>query len=69
MKLFDFDLITGHLAIGSIVVVSIMASIQAFINLRPFFDKLLQMAVWELFIAMPVLVITYNQGIRVVDSV
>jgi hypothetical protein len=62
MKLFNFDLITGHFAIGSIVVVSVMASIQAFINLSSFFDKLLQMAVWELFIAMPVLVITYITG-------
>jgi hypothetical protein len=63
MKLFNFDLITGHFAIGSIVVVSIMASTQAFVNIRPFFDKLLQTAVWELFIAMPILVITYIIGL------
>jgi hypothetical protein len=67
MKSPNFNLISGYVAIGSIVIVSVMASIQAFINLRPFFDKLLKTAVWELFIAIPVLVLTYLVGLVFVN--
>jgi uncharacterized membrane protein (DUF485 family) len=63
MNSFNFNLITGYFAIGSTVIASVMASIQAFINLRPFFEKLIKTAVWELFIAIPVIVISYLVGL------
>ncbi len=62
MKSINFNQITGASAIGSLVLAAIASFTQAFVELRPFFEQLTSSATWGVFIAAPLIILTYLIG-------
>ncbi|MDM0109908.1 hypothetical protein QTH97_33705 [Variovorax sp. J22R24] len=66
MTISGLDSFTSKLAIGAIVIAAAAAAVQAFVDVRPFFNWVVSSKVWEVFIALPVVVLSYLIGLVVV---
>ncbi|MCI5137632.1 MAG: hypothetical protein D3922_04275 [Candidatus Electrothrix sp. AR1] len=65
MKSVNFGQFTGYIVNGSLVLTGIAATFQAFIDIKPFTEWALSTKVWDLFLAFPMLFLSYLAGITV----
>jgi len=63
LKIFSFEQFTGYLAIGAIVIAALAVAVQAFFDITFFIKTLTSKAVWEVIIALPVLIFSYLIGV------
>ena len=63
MDLKYLDQFTGKLAIGSLLASALVLFIHIFVDLKPFIEWFGSTKIWELFVAIPIIILSYLLGV------